>query len=328
MKRRDLITLISCAVVVWPLAARGQQDGRIRRIGVLIGVKDDAEGQARLAAFRKGMSDLGWSERRNIVMDVRFTDGLADRAEMYAAELVKSAPDAILGNTAYVVAALKKQTTTIPIVFAQVVDPVGSGLVDSLARPGGNITGFVSLDFEMGAKWLETLKQIAPQVTRIGVLRDSGVPSGIGMLGAIQASASSFAVESKPLDARDAATIERELSKFARQPNGGLIVLSGPATTVNHQLITAVAARLRLPAVYPYPFYVKAGGLVSYGIDNHDLWRRAADYVDRVLKGANPADLPVQEPTKFQLIINLKTAQALGLSIPPALLNRADEVIE
>ena len=328
MRRRDFIKLMGSSATAWPLVARAQQPVRMRRIGVLVGVKNDTEGQARLAAFRTGMGDLGWSEGRDIQLDVRFTGGRADRAQSYAAELVKSSPDVILANTAYVLAALKKQTATIPIVFAQVVDPVGSGFVDSLAHPGGNITGFVSLDFGMGAKWLETLKQIAPHVTRVGVLRDLGVPGGVGQLGAIQAATSSFGVDLKALDARDAATIERELSAFARGPNGGLIVLSSPATSVNRELITDLAARLRLPAVYPYPFYVKDGGLVSYGIDNHDLWRRAADYVDRILKGANPAELPVQEPTKFELAINLKTAKALGLNVPATLLAQADEVIE
>ena len=261
-------------------------------------------------------------------LDVRFTGGIADRARTYAAELIKSAPDVILANTSIVVAALRDQTTTIPIVFAQVVDPVNSGFVDSLAHPGGNITGFVSLDFGIGAKWLEILKQIAPRVTRVGVLRDATIPGGTGMMGAIQAATSSFRVELKALDVRDAATIERGLSTFAREPHGGLIVPASPASSVHHELIVRLAARFRLPAIYPYPFFVKSGGLLSYGIDNHDLWQRAADYVDRILKGANPAELPVQEPTKFELMINLKTAKTLGLTVPPSLLARADEVIE
>jgi putative ABC transport system substrate-binding protein len=328
MRRRDFIQVVVGSAAAWPFTALAQQPERTRRIGVLIGVEDDVEGRDRLAAFQQGMHELGWSEERDIHLDVRFTGGTADRAEIYVAELVKSAPDVILANSAYVLAALKKRTTTIPIVFVQVVDPVSSGFVDSLAHPGGNLTGFVSLGFEMGAKWLETLKQIAPGVTRIGVLRDPGVPGGMGPLGAIQGATPSFGVESKALNARDAATIERELSAFAREPNGGLIVLPNPAPSANHELITTLAARLRLPAVYPYPFYVKGGGLISYGIDNHDLWRRSADYVDRVLKGANPAELPVQEPTKFELAINLKAAKNLGLTVPPSLLARADEVIE
>jgi ABC-type uncharacterized transport system substrate-binding protein len=226
-----------------------------------------------------------------------------------------------------VVAALKQQTKTIPIVFAQVVDPVNSGFVDSLAHPGGNITGFVSLSFGMGAKWLEILKQIAPRVVRVGVLRDPQTPGGSGQLGAIQAATSSFGVELKALDVRDTATIERGLSPFAREPNGGLIVLNSVSASNHHKLITDLAARLGLPAI-PYRFFVADGGLVSYGVDNHDLWQKAAGYVDRILKGAKPAELPVQEPTKFELAINLKTAKALGLTVAPSLLARADEVIE
>jgi putative ABC transport system substrate-binding protein len=328
MRRREFITLFGGAVAALPLAARAQQDEHVRRIGVLIGVKDDSEGQARLAAFRNGMRDLGWTEGRNIQMDVRFTGGVADRAETYGAELVKSAPDVILANTASVLAALKKRTTTIPIVFAQVTDPVSSGFVDSLAHPGGNITGFVSLDFSMGAKWVETLKQIAPHLTRIGVLRNLTLPGGMGQFGAIQAASSSLGVEVKALDDRDPNTIERGLSALARETNSGLIVLNSPGTSVHHELIAALATRLRLPAIYPYPFFVRSGGLMSYGIDNYDLWRSAANYVDRILKGENPAELPVQQPTKFQLVINLKTAKALGLPVPPQLLARADEVIE
>lgn len=327
MRRRDFITLLG-SVAAWSIAAHAQQPERVRRVGVLIGVEEDAEGKARLAAFRKGMQDLGWNEGQNVQVDVRFTGGIADRARVYAAELIRSAPDVILANTSIVVAALKERTATIPIVFAQVVDPVNSGFVDSLSHPGGNITGFVSLDFGIGAKWLETLKQVAPQVTRVGVLRDASIPGGTGTIGAIQAATSSFGVELKALDVRDAATIERGLSAFARGPNGGLIVPSSPAASVHHELIVGLAARFRIPAIYPYPFFVRSGGLLSYGIDNHDLWQKAAGYVDRILKGANPAELPVQEPTKFVLAINLKTATALGLTVPPSLLARADELID
>jgi len=327
MRRREFTFLLGGAVAI-PLAALAQQTERARLIGVLIGVDNNVEGQARLAAFRNGMHDLGWNEGQNIQLDVRFTGGLADRARAYAAEIIKSAPDVILANTSIVVAALKDQTTKIPIISAQVVDPVNSGFVDSLAHPGGNITGFVSLDFGIGAKWLELLKQIAPRVTRVGVLRDAKIPGGTGTMGAIQAATSSFRVELKALDVNDAATIERGLSAFAREPNGGLIVPASPATSIHNELIVRLAARFRLPAIYPYPFFVKSGGLLSYGIDNHDLWQRAADYVDRILKGANPAELPVQEPTKFELAINLKTAKALGLTVPAPLLARADEVIE
>jgi putative ABC transport system substrate-binding protein len=328
MRRRDFIKVVGGVAVTWPVATRAQRGERMRRIGVLIGVEDDIEGQARLAAFRKGMLDLGWSEGRDLQMDVRFTAGNADRARIYAVELIKSAPDVILANTSTVVTALKERTTTIPIVFAQVVDPVNSGFVDSLAHPGGNITGFVSLDFGIGAKWLEILKQIVPRVTRVGVLRDATIPGGTGIMGAIQAATSSFKVELKALDVRDAVTVERGLSTFAREPNGGLIVPTSPAASIHHELIVRLAARFRIPAIYPYRFFVKSGGLLSYGIDNLDLWQKAASYVDRILKGANPAELPVQEPSKFELVINLKTAKALGITVPDKLLATADEVIE
>jgi len=328
MRRREFIIFLLGGAASWPPQARAQQPERIRRVGVLIGVADDAEGQARLGAFRKGMQDLGWSEGQNVQVDVRFTGGSVNRAQTYAAEVINSAPDVVVANTSIVVAALKERTTTIPIVFAQVVDPVNSGFVDSLAHPGGNITGFISLDFGFGAKWLEILKQIAPRVTRVGILRDPSIPGGAGQTGAIQAATSSFGVELKALDVRDAATIEHGLSTFAREPNNGLIVLSSPAASVHHKLIVDLAARFRIPAIYPYPFFVRSGGLLSYGIDNYDLWPKAAGYVDRILKGANPAELPVQEPTKFALVINLKTAKALGLVVPPQLLARADEVIE
>jgi len=328
MRRREFITFIGATFAAYPLAVDAQQNERSRRIAVLIAVADDAEGQARFAAFRKGMHDLGWSDGRDIEMDVRFVAGDVDRARAYSAELILSAPDVILANGAIVVAALKQKTTTIPIVFAQVVDPVSSGFVDSLAHPGGNITGFLSVDFGMGAKWLEILKQIAPRVVRVGVLRDTQTPGGSGQLGAIQAATSSFRVELKALDAGDAATIEHGLSVFAREPNGGLIVINSVGASIHHKLITDLAARLRLPAVYPYRFFLADGGLVSYGIDNHDLWQKAAGYVDRILKGTKPAELPVQEPTKFELAINLKTAKALGLTVPQSILLNAGEIIE
>jgi putative tryptophan/tyrosine transport system substrate-binding protein len=328
MRRRDFIKVVAGSVATWPRVARAQQNERARRIAVLMGVENDAEGQTRLAAFRKGMHDLGWSEGRNMQMEVRFASGDADRARTYGAELIRWAPDVILANSSPVVAALKQQTQTIPIVFAQVVDPVNSGFVDSLSRPGGNITGFVSFDFGIGAKWLEILKQIAPRAARVGVLRDPQTPGGSGQLGAIQAATSSFGVELKALDVRDTATIERGLSTFAREPNGGLIVLNSVESSIHRKMITDLAARLRLPAIYPYRFFTADGGLVSYGIDNHDLWQKAAGYVDRILKGANPAELPVQEPTKFELTINLKATKALGLTIPTTLLAAAAEVIE
>jgi putative ABC transport system substrate-binding protein len=327
MKRRAFISLLGCAAA-WPLAARAQQPERMRRVGVLIGVADDAEGQARLAAFKNGMQGLGWIDGGNVRKDVRFTTGNAARAQTYAAELVGAAPDVILGNTHSAVAALQQQTRTIPIVFVQVVDPVSGGFVESLARPGGNITGFVSLDYGFGVKWLEVLKEIAPRVSRVGVLRDPTITGGSGQLGAIQGVAASFRVELTALDVREAAAIERSIGSFAQEPNSGLIVLANPTATVHLDLIVALAARHRLPTIYPYRYFTAGGGLISYGVDNLDLYSRAAAYVDRILKGEKPADLPVQNPTKFVLAINLSTAKALGLTVPPTLLARADEVIE
>jgi putative ABC transport system substrate-binding protein len=271
---------------------------------------------------------LGWTEGRNVRFDVFFAAGEAELARRYTAELISRAPDVILGNGGNVIAALQQQTKTIPIVFAQVVDPVNSGFVDSLAQPGGNITGFTSLDYGVGTKWVEILKEIAPQVKRIAVLRDPTIPAGSGQLGAIQAVAPTFGVEVIALDVRDAGTIERAVGTFSQQPNGGLIVLANPASTVHRDLIIGLVERQRLPAIYPYAYFVRSGGLISYGIDNSDLWRRAASYVDRILNGETPANLPVQQPTKYVLAINLKTAKALGLAVPPTLLNRADEVVE
>ena len=327
MKRREFITLLGGAAA-WPRKARAQQSDRIRRIGVLIGIADDAQGQARLAVFRKGMQDLGWIEASNARFDVRFTGGAAERARAYAAELVALAPDAILANSAAVLSALQQQTKTIPIVFVGVLDPVSSGFVESPARPGGNITGFSGYDFGLGAKWFEILKDIVPGVTRVGVLRDPTLPGGSGTLGAVQAVASSFKVELTALDVREAASIERGLAALAREPNRGLIVLANPGASVHLDLIIALAARDRLPAVYPYRYFATSGGLISYGTDNLAEWRQAASYVDRLLKGEKPADLPVQQATKYELVINLKTARALGLDVPPMLLARADEVIE
>jgi putative tryptophan/tyrosine transport system substrate-binding protein len=327
VKRREFITLLGGAAA-WPRKARAQQSDWIRRIGVLIGIADDAQGQARLAVFRKGMQDLGWIEASNARFDVRFTGGAAERARAYAAELVALAPDAILANSAAVLSALQQQTKTIPIVFVGVLDPVSSGFVESLARPGGNITGFSSYDFGLGAKWFEILKDIVPGVTRVGVLRDPTLPGGSGTLGAIQAVASSFKVELTALDVREAASIERGLAALAPEPNRGLIVLANPGASVHLDLIIALAARHRLPAVYPYRYFATRGGLISYGTDNLAEWRQAASYVDRLLKGEKPADLPVQQATKYELVINLKTARALGLDVPPMLLARADEVIE
>jgi putative ABC transport system substrate-binding protein len=327
MRRREFIGLTGGAAA-WPLVVQAQQPAKMKRVGVLVGVADDAEGQARLRAFQKRLQDLGWTEGRNVRFDVFFAAGEAELARRYAAELISRAPDVILGNGGIVIAALQQQTKTIPIVFAQVVDPVNSGFVDSLAQPGGNITGFTSLDYRVATKWVEILKEIAPQVKRIAVLRDPTIPAGSGQLGAIQGVAPTFGVEVIASDIRGADTIERAVGTFSQQPNGGLIVLAHAASTVHLELIIGLVERQRLPAIYPYPYFVRNGGLISYGIDNTDLWRRAASYVDRILNGESPANLPVQQPTKYVLAINLKTAKALGLTVPPTLLNRADEVVE
>ena len=325
MKRRAFLAALGGAAAV-ALTAHAQE--RTRRIGVLIGVADDHEGRARLTTFKQGMQELGWTEDRNIRMDVRFTAGSAARAREHAAELIGLAPDMILANTYAVLNALQAQTRTIPIVFAQVVDPVSGGFVESLARPGGNITGFVSFDYSIGTKWLEILKEVAPQVSRVGVLRDPTIAGGSGQLGAIQGVAPSFSVEVRTLDVREPAAIDRGIDGFAGSPNSGLIVLANPTATVHLERIVAAAARHRLPTIYPYRYFAAGGGLISYGVDNLDLWRRAASYVDRILKGEKPADLPVQQPVKFHLAINLKTAKALGLTVPATVLARADEVIE
>ena len=299
----------------------------MRRIGVLIGVADDVEGRARLNAFQKTMQALGWDEGRNATFEARFTGGTADRARAYAAELVAWTPDILLANTAAVVLALQQQTRSIPIVFAQVVDPVNSGFVESLARPGGNITGFVSFDYGMGTKWLETLKELAPRLKRVGVLRDPTVAGGTGHLGAIQGVAASFRVEAIAIDVRDAPGIERGLAAFSRVPDGGIIVVPNPRATVHLELIVALTAAsaardLPVPLLHdgrrPDLVRGRQSGLVA----------ARASYVDRILKGEKPADLPVQSPTKFELVLNLKTAKALGLDVPPMLLARADEVIE
>jgi putative ABC transport system substrate-binding protein len=328
VRRREFITLLGGAAATWPIGARTQQPERMRRIGVLIGVADDAQGQARLAAFRQGMLAAGWEDGRNARFEFRFAAAAAERARTYAAELVASTPDVILANTAPVIAALQQQTGTIPIVFVQVIDPVSSGFVESLARPGGNITGFSSFDFGLATKWLELLKDIVPAVAKVGVLRDPTVPGGSGALGAVQAVAPSFNVELTALDVRNVDAIERGLAALAREPKVGLLVVANPGASVHLELIIALAARHRLPAVYPYRYFAASGGLISYGTDNLDEWRRAASYVDRILKGAKPADLPVQAPTKYELVINLKTAKTLGLAMPDSVLARADEVIE
>ena len=295
MKRREFITLLGGAAAAWPLAARAQQPERMRRIGVLMSLAaDDPEGQARVAAFLQGLQQLGWTDGRNVRIDTRWGAGDADRSRKYAAELVALAPDVILASGGSAVGPLLQATRTVPIVFTQTPDPVGAGFVASLARPGGNATGFTMFEYGMSGKWLELLKQIAPGVTRAAVLRDPAIPAGIGQFGAIQAVAPSFGVEVSPIDVRDAAEIERAIAAFARGSNGGLIVTSSGLAPVHRDLIITLAARHRLPAVYSYRYFVTDGGLISYGPDSIDPYRRAAGYVDRILKGEKPADLPVQ----------------------------------
>ena len=330
MRRRDFIRGLGGAAATWPLAVRAQQDERVRRIGVLVASPaDDAESQARVAAFKEGLAQLGWTEGRNVRIDTRWATTNADDLRKHAAELAASTPDVLVGASGTTtVAALLQATRTVPIVFAIVVDPVGAGFVASLARPGGNATGFTMFEYGMSGKWLELLKQIAPGVTRAAVLRDPAIASGIGQFGAIQAVAPSLRVELSPVDVRDAPEIERAVTAFAGIENGGLVVTASPSGTVHRELIIALAARHKLPAVYWQRFYRASGGLMSYGPDLLDQYRRAAGYVDRILKGEKPADLPVQAPTKYELVINLKTAKALGLTVPATLLARADEVIE
>ena len=328
VRRRELIAVFGAAAA-WPLAARAQQPERMRRIGVLIPyAADDPEGQARIAAFLQGLQQLGWTEGRNVRIDYRWSAGDADRARRYAAELVALAPDVILASGASHVGPLLQATRTVPIVFPVIGDPVGAGFVDSLARPGGNATGFMSREYSLSGKWLELLKEIAPSVTRVAVLRDAAVSVGPVQFGVIQAVAPSLRVEVNPINLRDAGEIERAIAAFASSPNGGLILTGGATSLLHSDLIITLAARHKLPAVYAYRHNVTGGGLIFYGANYYDQYRRAAGYVDRILKGEKPADLPVQAPTKYELVINLKTAKTLGLDIPPTLLARADEVIE
>jgi putative ABC transport system substrate-binding protein len=330
LKRREFITLLGGAAVAWPLAARAQQPERMRRIGVLMTLAaDDPYGQAEVAAFQQALQQLGWSDGRNVQFDIRWHENDADRARTYAAELVALAPDVILVANTPGVMALQHVTRTLPIVFAIVADPVGAGFVDSLSRPGGNATGFMTYEFGFSGKWLELLKQIAPQVTRAAVIRDPAIPVGIGYLSAIQAVAPSLGVEVTPISVDDIDAIEPAVEAFARRANGGLIVTgTSILSAVTRDQIITLAARHKLPAVYAFRFMVTAGGLVSYGPDILDQYRRAAGYVDRILKGEKPAELPVQAPTKYELVINMKTAKALGLDVPATVLARADEVIE
>jgi putative ABC transport system substrate-binding protein len=329
MKRREFITLIGGAAVAWPLGVSAQQSKRMRRIGILLPARaDDTEFQARVGAFLQGLALLGWTIGRNVRIDIRWAGGSAANIRRHAAELAALELDVILANGSSTVGPLLQVTRSVPIVFPIMVDPVGAGFVDSLARPGGNATGFMNFEYSISAKWLELLKEIAPGVTRAAILRDATKPSGTGQFGVIQAMAPTLRMEVKPVNMRDAGEIERAVKAFARSTNGGLILTASALAAVHRDLIITLAARHKLPAVYYERFFVAAGGLISYGANFIDQYRRAATYVDRILKGEKPADLPVQAPTKYELVINLKTAKALGLTVPPTLLARADEVIE
>jgi putative ABC transport system substrate-binding protein len=327
--RRKFITGLGGTAVAWPLNARAQQPDRMRRVGVLRGTPaSDPDAQAQHVAFLQGLQQLGWTDGRNVRIDARWAAGNAADARKYAAELVALAPDVILAGGSSMVEPLLQATRTVPIVFTIVADPLGSGVVDSLSRPGGNATGFMLFEYSLSGKWLELLKEIAPGVTRAAVLRDPTTTSGIGQFAVIQAVAPAVGVEVSPVNVRDAAEIERAVAAFARVANGGLIVTATPLASVHRDLIVTLAARHKLPAVYFDRFVVARGGLISYGADFRDQFRLGAGYVDRILKGQKPADLPVQAPTKYDLVVNLKTAKALGLTIPPTVLSRADEVIE
>jgi putative ABC transport system substrate-binding protein len=328
VKRRAFISLLGGAAA-WPLAARAQQPERTRRIGIILpAAADDAEFQTWVGAFLQALAQLGWVIGRNVRIDTRWATANAAEIRRHAAELVALAPDVILAAGTSTVGPLLQATRTVPIVFPAVGDPVGGSLVTSLARPGGNATGFMSYEYSLSGKWLELLKEIAPGVTRVAVLRDAAVSVGPAQFGVIQAVAPSLRVEVNPINLRDVGEIERAIAAFAGSPNGGLILTAGATAQLRSDLIITLAARHKLPAVYPYRHIVTGGGLIFYGPDRTDQYRRAAGYVDRILKGEKPADLPVQAPTKYELVINLKTARALGIDVPPTLLARADEVIE
>jgi putative ABC transport system substrate-binding protein len=329
LKRREFISLLGGGAAAWPFAARAQQGERVRRIGVLLpATAEDPQRQAWFGAFLQGLAQSDWIIGRNVQIDTRWATANPDAVRRHATELAALAPDVILASGASTVGPLLQVTRTVPIVFAAVADPVGAGFVNSLARPGGNATGFMAFEYSISGKWLELLKQIAPSVTRVAVLRDSSITSGIGQFGVIQAMAPLLMVEVSHVDVRDATEIERSLMSFARFSNGGLIITAGGLPYIHLSLIVKLAAQHRLPAVYFERAFVAAGGLMSYGPDLVDQFRRAAGYVDRILKGEKTADLPVQAPTKYELVINLKTAKALGLTVPDTLLARADGVIE
>jgi len=329
MRRREFVILLSGAAAAWPLPAQAQQTEQIRRIGVLMNVApSDPEGQPAVMAFQHAIQQLGWSDGRNVRFDIRWGENDVERDRKYAAELVALAPDVILASGTLSLLALQRITRTLPIAFVRVSDPVGAGVVDALARPGGNVTGFMNFEYTLSGKWLELLRQTVPRLTHAAVLRDAANPAGVAQFGAIQATAQSLGVDVSPINVSDASEIERAIAAFASSTNGGLIATPSAGVSVHHELIVTLAARYKLPAVYSERFNVVGGGLISYGPDSIDQFRRAAGYVDRILKGEKPADLPVQAPTKFELVINLKTAKALGLAIPQSLITTADEVIE
>ena len=329
MKRREFIALFGGGVVAWPLRTSAQQSDRMRRIGVLSpATETDPNDKPFLAAFRLALQKLGWIDGRTVLIDTRWTAGDPDRGRKYAAELVALRPDVILAGGGSVVGLLLQETRSVPIVFTLTPDPVGAGFVESLARPGGNATGFTLFEYGIGGKWLELLKEIAPGIRRAAVVRDPALPQGTGLFGAIQSVASSFGAELTPVNVRDASEMERAITAFARSPDGGLIVTASILAVLHRDLLVTLAAQQKLPAVYFERLFVAAGGLISYGPDNSDQYARAAGYVDRILKGEKPADMPVQAPTKYVLALNLKTATALGLTVPATLLARADEVIE
>jgi putative ABC transport system substrate-binding protein len=330
MRRREFISLLGGAAAIWPVAARAQQSERVRRIGIILpAAADDPEWQAWLGAFLQALAQLGWSIGHNVRIDTRWATTNAAEIRMHAAELASLAPDVILAAGTSTVGPMLQATRTVPVVFPNVGDPVGAGFVESLARPGGNGTGFLAFEYSLSGKWLELLKEVAPGVTRVAVLRDPATPSGVGQFSVIQAVAPSLRVEVNLINMRrDAGEIERAIAAFAGSPNGGLILTASALSALHHNLIVTLAARHKLPAVYAYRYIVTAGGLISYGADYTDQYRRAAGYVDRILKGEKPADMPVQAPTKYELAINLKTAKALGITVPRELLARADEVIE
>jgi putative ABC transport system substrate-binding protein len=327
MRRRAFIAALAGAAAA-PLAARAQTADRVRRIGVLMSISADEPQTQSLAAFREALQGLGWVEGRTARFDVRWGENDPEQDRRYAAELLALEPDVIVASGTLGVTAVQRATRSVPIVFVQVSDPLGAGVVEAVARPGGNTTGFMNFEYSLSGKWLELLREIAPRVKRAAVLRDAANPAGAAQFGAIQATARSLSVEVSPIDIHDAGAIERAVADFARTADGGLVVTGSAGRSVHHELIIKLAARYRLPAVYSYRNVVTGGGLISYGPDAVEQYRGAAAYVDRILKGEKPGELPVQAPTKFELAINLKTAQALGITVPPALLARADEVIE